>query len=386
MLRSLRACRSGQAEGHWSDDGTQSIPESAHPSDRWDRAVAASDGAFRVPARSRRRYRAVGGRTSRSEAARADPLEWRGLPAFHRATDGGGAALSELRTEVRQRLPDKPIRRRTLQGLEVVVVDPDDIVLAIAEYRPIYVNGDVARPGEQPYRLGMTVRQAVALSGGYDLIRFRADANPIAQSADLRSEYLHLWTEFARAKTQTWRIEAELGGKASWTPSEKQLQELRELPVPSSVIAQILSFESDKLAMSQAVVQKDKASLNRLIAQSGEQSALINEQLEKTKQGTQLAMAELARAQNLFERGLTPAQKVAEERRLTLLSQTQHLLTTERLGQVKKDREEFVRKLEVVDEQRRAGLSQELQDANMRLASAKHGSRPSTRSSPLPVF
>ena len=30
-------------------------------------------------------------------------------------------------------------------------------------------------------------------------------------------------------------------------------------------------------------------------------------------------MAELARAQNLFERGLTPAQKVAEERRLTLL-------------------------------------------------------------------
>jgi len=41
------------------------------------------------------------------------------------------------------------------------------------EQRPVYLNGDVSRPGEQRYRLGLTVRQAIALAGGYDIMRFR---------------------------------------------------------------------------------------------------------------------------------------------------------------------------------------------------------------------
>ena len=42
------------------------------------------------------------------------------------------------------------------------------VVATVVEYRPIYVNGDVSKPGEHPFRPQMTVRQAVALSGGYD--------------------------------------------------------------------------------------------------------------------------------------------------------------------------------------------------------------------------
>jgi polysaccharide export outer membrane protein len=41
------------------------------------------------------------------------------------------------------------------------------------EQRPVYLNGDVSRPGEQRYRLGLTVRQAIALAGGYHIMRFR---------------------------------------------------------------------------------------------------------------------------------------------------------------------------------------------------------------------
>ena len=41
------------------------------------------------------------------------------------------------------------------------------------EQRPVYLNGDVSRPGEQRYRLGLTVRQTIALAGGYDIMRFR---------------------------------------------------------------------------------------------------------------------------------------------------------------------------------------------------------------------
>src|SRR5215213_10756256 len=54
-----------------------------------------------------------------------------------------GRPISEVRSEVRQLLPTKSLRRKTPQGLDIVVVDPEEITLEVAEYRPIYVNGDV---------------------------------------------------------------------------------------------------------------------------------------------------------------------------------------------------------------------------------------------------
>ena len=81
-----------------------------------------------------------------------------------------------------------------------MVIDPEEITVDIAEYRPVYVSGDVSKPGELGYRVGMTVRQVVALAGGYDLLRFRADRDPTMELADLRGDYETLWTEFARAQ------------------------------------------------------------------------------------------------------------------------------------------------------------------------------------------
>ena len=92
----------------------------------------------------------------------------------------------------------------------------------------------------------MTVRQAVALSGGYDLIS--GFGRTPTQSRNRRSS-ARAWSicdGVRSGQDAIWRIEAELGGKASWTPREKQLQELRELPVSSSVLAQSLRFRADK--------------------------------------------------------------------------------------------------------------------------------------------
>lgn len=37
----------------------------------------------------------------------------------------------------------------------------------IQEYRPFFVNGDVARPGAIPYQPGVTLRKAIAMAGGF---------------------------------------------------------------------------------------------------------------------------------------------------------------------------------------------------------------------------
>jgi len=276
-----------------------------------------------------------------------------------------GLRISELRTKVQALLPTKSLRRKTPQGEEIIILDSDDITVDIVEYRPVYLNGDVSRPGEQPYRPGMVIRQAVALAGGYDLVHFRID-NPIMQSADLRTEHETLWSEFAQQQVQVWRIEAELANKTDLRLPES---EIRKLP---TVTSKIIRFEAEALAANQADFEKEQTSLKRQIEQSNKQIALVTEQLEKSRQGTQLAVTGLARAQELYDKGLTPIVRVNEEQRLTLASQTQQLQATERLGQVQKDLEELQRKLQKLADQRRMDLSRRLQDGTLKLESIRH--------------
>src|SRR5262245_47967698 len=122
-----------------------------------------------------------------------------------------GLTPSEVRAKIQATLPTKVFRQRAPDGREnVVVIEPDQVTASVGEYRPIYVNGDVSRPGAQAYRPLMTVRQAVALSGGYEIMRFRMN-NPFLESADFRSDYESLWTEFAKEQTHIWRMRMELG-------------------------------------------------------------------------------------------------------------------------------------------------------------------------------
>ncbi len=81
-----------------------------------------------------------------------------------------GLSAQEISAKISQRfinagLSDKP-------GTTVTVI----------ELRPIYVMGDVQKPGEYAYRPGLTVLQAVTLAGGYyrvtdpGLLRLERDA------------------------------------------------------------------------------------------------------------------------------------------------------------------------------------------------------------------
>src|SRR5260370_861834 len=100
-----------------------------------------------------------------------------------------GLSPAEMQTKVQAMLAAKVFRQRTSDGREnSVAIEPDEVTASIVEYRPIYVNGDVARPGEQVYLPRMTVRQAIALSGGYDVMHLRME-NPILKTAEQQGDY-----------------------------------------------------------------------------------------------------------------------------------------------------------------------------------------------------
>jgi polysaccharide biosynthesis/export protein len=67
----------------------------------------------------------------------------------------GGLTTDQLAREVSQMLARRDLMKGAVIAVEVVA------------YRPIFVLGEVNKPGPYPYQPGMTVQQAAALAGGY---------------------------------------------------------------------------------------------------------------------------------------------------------------------------------------------------------------------------
>jgi polysaccharide biosynthesis/export protein len=271
-----------------------------------------------------------------------------------------GLSPAEVQANVQAMLAAKVFRQRSSDGREnSVAIEPDEVTATIVEYRPIYVNGDVSRPGEQGYRPLMTVRQAVALSGGYDVMRLRMN-NPILESADLRGEYESLWTEYAKEQAHVWRLKQELGQET--TLDQKALL---DVPVARSTAVAIVNVEAEQLKTRQADLRAEQTFLRRGIVEADEQIKVLSEQEKTENQGNQADIEELERAKELFARGTLPSLRVTDARRAMLLSSIQKLQTVAQLMQTRRQRDDLSRQIERLDGQRRSDMLRELQDATM---------------------
>lgn len=270
-----------------------------------------------------------------------------------------GLSLSQAQAKIQGLLANNVFQTATSNT--AVVINPGDVTVTVAEYRPVYVDGDVSKPGEYPYRVPMTARQAIALAGGYDTVRFRMH-DPFIDLADLRSEYETLWIEFAKERAHVWRLKSELG--ESKNPDDKPLA---GVPLSDSEIAEIIRVETETRSANQADRQKEREFLRRAIEQASDQIATLSKQQQDEEQGVQADVEELQRDLDLSKKGMVISQRVTDARRAVLLSSTRKLQTVVELMQLKKQQDELKRKLEQVDDRRRIELLGELQDANVKL-------------------
>jgi polysaccharide biosynthesis/export protein len=273
-----------------------------------------------------------------------------------------GMPLSQLRAKVVELLPAKLFRRRTGDGHEVsVVITPEEVNVTISKYRPVYVDGDVAKPGAENYAPGLTVRQVIALAGGYDVMRFRGH-DPFLEAADLRAEYYSLWTEFAKEQARISRVKAELAGKT--VPDR---QGLVHTPIARSVASQIEDLQSELLVSRNDDHRKEIEHYRNAIQQEERRITVLREAEQKEREGAQADANDLLQTQENFKRGMVPIIRMNETRRLALLSATQALQTTAALAQEERAREELSRILEKVVGQRRIDLLNELNEANVKI-------------------
>jgi polysaccharide biosynthesis/export protein len=275
-----------------------------------------------------------------------------------------GLTLDELRTQLQRAYPSKVLQTNNAEGQEVLVApQAEAISLQIAEYRPVYVDGDVEHPGQQTYTPGLTVRQAIALAGGFDVMHFRM-ANPFMESADLRGQNETLWMEFARQQAHVLRLQAELGDTGdAW----KEMS----TPLPASTIASINELEAQQQKVEQDKLAKDQALLRQQIAQIDAQLEFLAQQQRNEVADLQHDLADIARTSGLVREGLETSIREAEDRHNVGETRARISDNVLQAGALAKTRSELMRSFEQMAEQRRADLLKDLEQARADLAATQ---------------
>lgn len=278
----------------------------------------------------------------------------------------GGLTLSEVRTKVQALVSTQGFRRYTGEGREYpVLINGSEVNVVVAEYTPIYLKGDVAKPGEQAFRPGMTVRQTIALAGGYDIMRFRM-TNPFLEQADLRSEYQTLWIELARGQIRLARLRTELGDSPERAEGTRP-----ESPMPAALAAELQNTETALMQLRATDLAKEKRYLRESISQEDHRIVTLSQQQREETEGVQADVEELQRLQALLSKGSATVMRVVDARRSVLLSSTRQLQTVVQLAQVARQRGETGRRLDRVDDQRRLEILNEMQEVNTKIGTIR---------------
>lgn len=182
----------------------------------------------------------------------------------------------------------------------------------------------------------------------------------------MRSQYISLWTQFAKEKARIWRIKVELGDS-----SQIDAANMKDVPIPFSTISEIVSTETEYLKTKESDYEREKAFLQHGVREGDDQIKVLPSQQKAEEEGYQTDLDELQKVNDLVGKGALVSPRVTDARRAVLNSATRKLQTQAQLMQVRTQKDEFKRKLEKLDDQRRIDLLRELQDASVALSETR---------------
>lgn len=274
--------------------------------------------------------------------------------------DAAGLDIVELQSRMRGLLAGRLYQKMIASGQTVAVrISPDSLTLDIAAYRPVYIDGDVAKPGELTFRPGLNVRQAVALAGGYDVTKGRiSDSERFLQGADLRGEARRLIAglQAASDKIGALRIALEQDKGAAKPPPVTPLNE------GAALFQSLGGSNARQLAITQAEIAKDKSYRETIIREADEQLRVLRERQVQENDGAQSDLADYDKLHAQLRQGNVTLLRVADARRSWQLSASQSLQTTSRISDVELELTKAIQELDHLESRRQVELEAKLSD------------------------
>lgn len=150
------------------------------------------------------------------------------------------------------------------------------VAVEISEYRPIYVTGFVSKPGAMPWRPGMNVLQAMALSGGI----YRANGTEMGQVGP-EGEVITLRKAISDQKRNLAalaRLEAERQGRSAIDVPAK----LKAL-VGEAEARDLIAAQTSALVSRNAAVEAKQAALARAMDMAKQELKVLGDTERRSK-------------------------------------------------------------------------------------------------------
>ena len=271
-----------------------------------------------------------------------------------------GRTIADVRRQVGSLMASKDFRVFGSSGRELhTVVSPDELILRVAEYRPVVVGGDVLTPGSQAFRPGLSVRDAVAVAGGYDLLHVKLE-NPFVQAVQFKTELEGLKIDLTREKVRLAGLKAELDNTKEIAPD----------PVIAGPVADVIrGFELQRVSSRLTDADLQRKYLGTVITQTQNRLSSLEDQEGKERDGAKLDEDESAKMNDLLQRGLVQSTRATDARRTSLLSSTRFLETGVEAEKTRKEGEDLKRQLTAFDTSRIIDLFSAIQDSTAKVAS-----------------
>jgi exopolysaccharide production protein ExoF len=237
-------------------------------------------------------------------SAVGDVHEWSALNADFSVGADGALSLPLLGT--------LPAAGRTLQELADAIgsrlqqtlglAAPPQASVEVVKYRPFYILGSLNKPGEYPFRPGMTVLQAVSIAGG--LFRVNDPGLLLAQRTTLTAvgDLRVLQLEFNGLLARRARLKAEIDGTEKISFPQELLQQQG-----NPAITQLIDQEQVMFTSRRDALNSETDALNRLKQLLNGEVASMQAKVKNLDQELTLLKSELANTSALVQRGLAAA-------------------------------------------------------------------------------
>lgn len=267
------------------------------------------------------------------------------LPAEGMTTDEFAGTISET-LQKRAGLPNRP-----------------EAAVEIIQYRPIYVVGNVERPGEYAYRPGLTVQQALGLSGGFyrqtesGLMRLERDRITAI------GNYENARLEMHRALVRRARLTAELAESEQIAVPEQLSNDANALRLMADETA-VMNARRDALRSQLSANAELKTLFSKEIVSLEQKIAVQDKQIA-------LARRELKNISTLVEKGLAVSSREFALERILADHESKMLDYTTATLRARQEISKAEREETDLNAERRATIVAEMHEANTALDQLK---------------
>ncbi len=252
-------------------------------------------------------------------------------------------------------------------GISAAMINSPSVAVQIAEFRPIYILGDVARPGKYSYIPGLNVLQAVSLAEGF-YRRGGTNADFSEVLADIRAKqgFSAAMAELAAIKVRLARLLAEQKDQPGFTFGADEFPATQQ-----EMIKSIVGEETATLELRAKALADQRTLLEEAISIRVKELQTYDERLASQNELLAQLAEELSQARDLQKKGLATTARLNDLIREELRLHGEVIQTRIQAQQVASAISADRQSLSYLENSRRVAIAEEIRATQDRIVQLK---------------